>query len=238
MIRYALGCAEGHAFDSWFPDSAAYDKQRERGLVACPECGSTRVDKAIMAPAVVGAARACALERAARGARSTTRRRRQAPRAWCSDLRGARSRRTPTTSAQSFRRSPRAIHHGDEPERAIRGQASLRGSQGADRGRRRRAADAHARRRTELSAYVLLRRQPELRRLDHGRADHRPGRNPEGDQHVVALDRRQPDFEVLVFGHEFGRWAVAAVAGDRHVANGADDDWPVVALGLYARWPT
>ena len=54
MIKYALGCAEGHEFESWFPDSAAYEKQRKRLLVACPECGSTAVDKAIMAPAVVG----------------------------------------------------------------------------------------------------------------------------------------------------------------------------------------
>jgi hypothetical protein len=53
MIKYALACAEGHAFESWFPDSAAYEKQRKRGFVVCPECGSTRVDKAIMAPAVV-----------------------------------------------------------------------------------------------------------------------------------------------------------------------------------------
>ncbi|MFY9967897.1 MAG: DUF1178 family protein, partial [Roseiarcus sp.] len=36
MIRYALGCAEGHTFDSWFRDSDAYDRQRKRGLVACP----------------------------------------------------------------------------------------------------------------------------------------------------------------------------------------------------------
>src|SRR5271154_878143 len=62
MIKYALGCAEGHAFDSWFSDSASYDKQRKRGFVACPECGSTRVDKAIMAPAVVGGDRATAVE--------------------------------------------------------------------------------------------------------------------------------------------------------------------------------
>ena len=60
MIKYALGCAEGHAFESWFPDSAAYEKQRKRGFVACPECGSTEVDKAIMAPAVVGGERSAA----------------------------------------------------------------------------------------------------------------------------------------------------------------------------------
>jgi hypothetical protein len=50
MIRYALACADGHQFESWFQDSAAYDKQAKRGLVTCPHCGSARVEKAIMAP--------------------------------------------------------------------------------------------------------------------------------------------------------------------------------------------
>ena len=31
MIRYALRCERGHAFDSWFQSSAAYDSQRKRG---------------------------------------------------------------------------------------------------------------------------------------------------------------------------------------------------------------
>jgi len=50
MIRYALACDKGHTFESWFADSAAYDKQVKRKLVACPHCGSAKVDKAIMAP--------------------------------------------------------------------------------------------------------------------------------------------------------------------------------------------
>ncbi len=50
MIRYALNCDQGHAFESWFSNSAAYDKQAKRGLVNCPVCGSARVEKAIMAP--------------------------------------------------------------------------------------------------------------------------------------------------------------------------------------------
>jgi hypothetical protein len=50
MIRYSLACERGHEFESWFANSAAYDKQAKRGLVACPMCGSTKVDKAIMAP--------------------------------------------------------------------------------------------------------------------------------------------------------------------------------------------
>ena len=50
MIHYALICEKGHAFESWFQDSAAFDKQAKRGLVTCPHCGSAKVAKAIMAP--------------------------------------------------------------------------------------------------------------------------------------------------------------------------------------------
>jgi hypothetical protein len=50
MIRYALSCADGHEFESWFANSAAFDKQKKRGLVTCPVCGSAKVEKAIMAP--------------------------------------------------------------------------------------------------------------------------------------------------------------------------------------------
>ena len=52
MIRYALTCERAHPFESWFADSAAYDKQVKRGLVTCPVCGSPKVEKAIMAPAL------------------------------------------------------------------------------------------------------------------------------------------------------------------------------------------
>ena len=50
MIRYALNCDHGHTFESWFANSAAYDKQAKRALVACPVCDSTKVEKAIMSP--------------------------------------------------------------------------------------------------------------------------------------------------------------------------------------------
>jgi hypothetical protein len=54
MIRYALVCNKGHDFESWFQDSAAYDKQIKRKLIACPHCGSAKVEKAIMAPRLAG----------------------------------------------------------------------------------------------------------------------------------------------------------------------------------------
>jgi len=50
MIRYTLHCAKSHEFESWFQNSAAFDKQKKRGLVTCPVCGSAKVEKAIMAP--------------------------------------------------------------------------------------------------------------------------------------------------------------------------------------------
>jgi hypothetical protein len=52
MIHYDLRCSRDHGFDSWFKDSAAFDKQAKRGLVECPHCGDTKVDRALMRPAV------------------------------------------------------------------------------------------------------------------------------------------------------------------------------------------
>jgi hypothetical protein len=53
MIHYALQCERGHAFESWFQSSAAYESQEKRKLVNCPVCGSAKVERAIMAPQIV-----------------------------------------------------------------------------------------------------------------------------------------------------------------------------------------
>jgi hypothetical protein len=52
MIRYNLECQKGHRFDAWFQNASAFDKQASRKLVTCPDCGSTKVTKSIMAPSV------------------------------------------------------------------------------------------------------------------------------------------------------------------------------------------
>jgi hypothetical protein len=54
MIRYTLACDRQHTFESWFANSDAYDKQAKKGLVECPVCGSTKVEKTIMAPRLSG----------------------------------------------------------------------------------------------------------------------------------------------------------------------------------------
>ena len=54
MILYTLACDNGHTFDSWFANSAAYDKQVKGSLVTCPVCNSAKVEKARMAPRLSG----------------------------------------------------------------------------------------------------------------------------------------------------------------------------------------
>ena len=52
MIRYSLKCANDHEFDSWFASAGAFEKLRAAGMVACSVCGTSDVEKALMAPAV------------------------------------------------------------------------------------------------------------------------------------------------------------------------------------------
>ena len=52
MIHYQLRCGQLHGFDGWFKDSASFEKQAKRGLIECPECGGTDIERALMAPAV------------------------------------------------------------------------------------------------------------------------------------------------------------------------------------------
>lgn len=52
MIKYTLVCEAKHDFEGWFRNSDDFESQRGRELVACPVCGSAKVDKGLMAPAV------------------------------------------------------------------------------------------------------------------------------------------------------------------------------------------
>lgn len=50
MIRYDFICEDGHGFDSWFRDSADYERLKDNGVLQCPECSSPNVEKALMTP--------------------------------------------------------------------------------------------------------------------------------------------------------------------------------------------
>ena len=52
MIKFTLRCPDDHRFESWFKSDAAYDALRESGHISCAVCGSTDVEKALMAPRV------------------------------------------------------------------------------------------------------------------------------------------------------------------------------------------
>lgn len=52
MILYTLKCPADHDFDSWFQSAEAFDGLKAAGHVGCPVCGSTAVEKALMAPRV------------------------------------------------------------------------------------------------------------------------------------------------------------------------------------------
>ncbi len=50
MIHYALRCGAGHDFDGWFRSSASFDDQAAQGLLDCPICADTAIERAIMSP--------------------------------------------------------------------------------------------------------------------------------------------------------------------------------------------
>jgi len=63
MIHYQLRCKTAHEFDGWFADSASFDKQAKRGLLECPVCGTSAVERALMTPSVPRKGRAPAKAR-------------------------------------------------------------------------------------------------------------------------------------------------------------------------------
>ncbi|SRR5579883_186955 len=126
MIKYSLVCDKDHAFESWFPDSESFDQLARRGLVACPECDSTRVGKALMAPAVVGGRKkveaAVAAESPPANVALVDERQRRL-RELAKELRQEIMTKTDDVGRR-FPEEARAIHAGEAPLRSIRGQAT------------------------------------------------------------------------------------------------------------------
>jgi hypothetical protein len=52
MILFTVRCTRDHEFEAWFRDGAAFEAQRQAHEIACPDCGDTEVEKAVMAPRV------------------------------------------------------------------------------------------------------------------------------------------------------------------------------------------
>lgn len=106
MIAYQLQCKNGHGFEGWFKDSAAFDVQAADGNLTCPSCNSRKVEKAVMAPAIAGKAREQSQARAMfRAMRKTL-------------LENAEH------VGSAFPEEARKIHYGEVEERPIYGEAS------------------------------------------------------------------------------------------------------------------
>ena len=114
MIRYALKCSEGHAFDSWFQSAAAFDTLMSRAMVVCAVCGTETVSKALMAPgvAVAEAIVPRPLGHAMHPAEKALRALR------------AEVEKNSTYVGTNFASEARKMHLGDAPEKPIHGEAA------------------------------------------------------------------------------------------------------------------
>ncbi|MCG6121457.1 MAG: DUF1178 family protein [Microvirga sp.] len=131
MIRYALACDQAHDFESWFPSADSFDEQSARGLVSCPICGSTKVEKRVMAPAVARKDRAQAASPPVDAPAAQTpapvallSEREHALRAMLREIRDHVVRNSENVGDR-FAEEARKIHYGEADERSIYGQASL-----------------------------------------------------------------------------------------------------------------
>ena len=50
MKKFSLGCEYDHEFEGWFADSDAIRQQLQAGLLDCPYCGSTNLEKRLSSP--------------------------------------------------------------------------------------------------------------------------------------------------------------------------------------------
>jgi hypothetical protein len=118
MIRYTLKCDQGHDFESWFASATAYDSLRKAGHVMCANCGSVKVEKALMAPAVSHSKKQAAPpQKTQQDAQKDTQQKLAA-------LRREVEEKSDYVG-KNFVTEARAMHDGDAPERPIWGEARI-----------------------------------------------------------------------------------------------------------------
>lgn len=122
MIRYNLRCDRNHTFESWFQSSSAYDSQVKRKLVSCAICGSTKVEKAIMAPRIAGSKKRPSRASADSSMSATVAEEREL-RAELRQLHDHLVKNADNVGAR-FPNEARKMHYGDIEHRPIYGEAS------------------------------------------------------------------------------------------------------------------
>ena len=112
-----LQCSQGHGFEGWFASSDDFESQRVHGLIECPLCGDRSVVKLLSAPRLNFGGSGPEPSAAA-----------LAPAQDSPEARWLRAMRKVMAETEDvgerFADEARRIHHGEAPERGIRGQAT------------------------------------------------------------------------------------------------------------------
>lgn len=114
MISYTLKCDQGHRFDSWFQSASAFETLQGSGHLSCVECGSVKIEKAMMAPRVNAS-----LPAPQKPLQSEATKKEKA----LADLR-AHVEENADYVGRKFAQEARSMYLGTTPERAIYGEAN------------------------------------------------------------------------------------------------------------------
>ncbi len=116
-----LGCSEGHVFEGWFGSEDDFQAQSGSGLIGCPICDDTAIEKRPSAPRLnVANLRDAPAAPAMTGAALAQQR-------WMHTVQ--RLIASTEDVGTRFPEEARRIHYGETPERGIRGQASQEDTQ-------------------------------------------------------------------------------------------------------------
>ena len=112
MIKYTLNCNNGHQFDSWFSDSASFERLREKGHLECAICSSKKVTKSLMAPVVKPKKKETLLSKQS---------------ALEKEIKALKQKimATATDVGENFSAEARAMHYGEKEEKPIVGKTTL-----------------------------------------------------------------------------------------------------------------
>src|SRR5512135_1186514 len=127
MIVFDLHCKEGHRFEGWFGSARDFASQRKRGLLSCPTCGASSIERALSAPRINLGAQEPAKPKPQAPAQKTPEMEGKDPFAIAQMLYSRMLDEILTKSEDvgtKFPEEARKIYYKESPGRAIRGQAT------------------------------------------------------------------------------------------------------------------
>jgi hypothetical protein len=149
MIVFDLKCRNGHQFEAWFNSASNFERLRKGGHVACAICGSSRVERAVVAPRIsTSKKRAAKAEPKPEAAAQPVAEAAPAPKGGAGSLSGPGRYATDPAAAKAadlmkqladlrvqiekncdyvgkrFPEEARKMHYGETPKRSIYGEAT------------------------------------------------------------------------------------------------------------------